>query len=287
MNRFIRTASIFFFVTAVAVLPSFADDLQMFSGATLIDNPGNDGDSFLVKTKERTFRVRLYFVDCPETSANSDADAQRLREQTRYFGLSNATQTIRFGKEAKTFTENVLAQPFTVHTAFADALGRSYEGRVYAFITTYDGNDLASLLVKDGFARTYGMSRKTPDGVSSNEMVKRLRDFEISAMLKHIGIWSQSDPERIAEFRAEQRSEEQKLDELKEEVKESSYPKSLLDLNTVSKEELMSINGIGTVLAKRIIAGRPYKTVDDLLKVKGIGPKNLEKFRPYFVVGKE
>ena len=58
----------------------------------------------------------------------------------------------------------------------------------------------------------------------------------------------------------------------------------LLDLNTASKEELMSINGIGPVLSARIIAGRPYGTVDDLLKVKGIGPIRLEKFRPYFVV---
>lgn len=58
----------------------------------------------------------------------------------------------------------------------------------------------------------------------------------------------------------------------------------LLDLNTASREELMAINGIGPVLSSKIIAGRPYKTVDELLKVKGIGPKNLKKFRPYFVV---
>jgi DNA uptake protein ComE-like DNA-binding protein len=58
----------------------------------------------------------------------------------------------------------------------------------------------------------------------------------------------------------------------------------LLDLNTVSKEELMSINGIGLVLSGRIVDRRPYRTVDDLLKVKGIGPKRLKKFRHYFVV---
>lgn len=63
-------------------------------------------------------------------------------------------------------------------------------------------------------------------------------------------------------------------------------PQGLLDLNTAGKEELMSINGIGPVLSARIIAGRPYRTVDDLLKVKGIGPKKLENIRPYFVVDK-
>jgi len=61
-------------------------------------------------------------------------------------------------------------------------------------------------------------------------------------------------------------------------------PKSLLDPNTASREELMSINGIGPVLSERIIAGRPYRTADDLLKVKGIGPKRLRKFSPYFLI---
>jgi competence ComEA-like helix-hairpin-helix protein len=67
-------------------------------------------------------------------------------------------------------------------------------------------------------------------------------------------------------------------------LEKTESPQSLLDLNTASKEELMSINGIGPVLSARIIAGRPYKSVDDLLKVKGIGQKKLEKIRPYFVV---
>ena len=67
-------------------------------------------------------------------------------------------------------------------------------------------------------------------------------------------------------------------------LEKTKFPQDLLDLNTANKEELMSINGIGPVLSAKIIAGRPYKTVDDLLKVKGIGPKKLKNFRPYFVV---
>jgi len=65
-------------------------------------------------------------------------------------------------------------------------------------------------------------------------------------------------------------------------LKKTISPQALLNPNTAGKEELMSINGIGPVLSARIIAGRPYKTVDDLLKVKGIGQKKLEHIRPYF-----
>jgi competence ComEA-like helix-hairpin-helix protein len=291
MKKFIQPTIRFLFVTAVlmfgGILPSFSVDLQMFSNGRLINDPANDGDSFLVEANGKSFHVRLYFVDCPETLIAFTGDAQRVREQTRYFGLSDAKRTIHFGNEAKTFVDHVLVKPFTVHTAFASALGRSSKGRVYGFITTADGNDLASLLVKNGFARTYGMGRETFDGVSRDEMVKRLRDFEISAMLKRVGIWSESDPDRIAELRAKQRSEDQELKELQSQVKKAPSPQSLLDLNTASKKELQSIKGIGPVLAERIIAGRPYRTVDDLLKVKGIGPKILETIRPYLVVGKK
>lgn len=289
MNRFIQSAVMFLFVTLVLLISGnnlalFADDLQMFSNVILVDNPANDGDSFLIKTKEESFRVRLYFVDCPEISVSSDVDVQRVLEQTRYFGLSDVARTVHFGKEAKAFTEHALAQPFTVYTSFANALGRTSEGRVYAFVTTYDGNDLASSLVKSGFARTHGVGRQTPDGVTRDEMNERFQDFEVSAMLKRVSVWFESDPDKIAELRAKQRSEEQKLDEFKKQVKEYSSVKSLFDLNTATRKELMSIKGIGYVLSERIIAGRPYETVNDLLKVKGIGPQTLEKVRPYFVV---
>jgi len=118
-------------------------------------------------------------------------------------------------------------------------------------------------------------------------MMERLRDLEISAMLKRVGIWSESDPDRIAELRAKQRSEESELQEIQNQVTKAKFSQGSLNLNTATEKELQSIRGIGPVLAERIIAGRPYKTVDDLLKVKGIGPKKLEKFRSYFVVGKE
>ena len=279
------------FVTAVlmfgGIFPSFAADLQMFSNVRLVNDPQNDADSFVVIAAGKHLHVRLYFVDCPEISVSSNSDAQRVREQTRYFGLTSAERIIHFGNEAKAFVDHILDKPFTVHTAFASALGRSAKGRVYGLITTSDGNDLASLLVKNGFARTHGIGRKTPDGVSRDEMIERLRDLEISAMLKRVGIWSETDPDRIAELRAKQRSEESELQEIKNQVTKAKSPQGSLDVNTATERELQFVRGIGPVLAARIIAGRPYETVDDLLKVKGIGPKKLEKIRSYFVVNQE
>ena len=291
MNGLTKLLSKSLFLTAVlmfgGIFPSYAAELQKFTNARLIDNPANDGDRFLVEADGKLLHVRLYFVDCPETSVSSKSDARWVREQTRYFGLPQAARTIHFGNEAKTFVEHFLAIPFTLHTAFASALGRSSKGRVYGFITTADGNDLASLLIENGFARTHGVGRKTPNGIPRNEMVERLRDIETSAMLKRIGIWSESNPDLIAEFRAKQRAEEQELKELQSEVRKAKFSDGLLNLNTATEKELQTLKGIGPVLAARIIAGRPYKTINDLLKVKGIGPKRLEKIRPYVVVGKE
>lgn len=53
-----------------------------------------------------------------------------------------------------------------------------------------------------------------------------------------------------------------------------------VDLNRASASELESMPGIGPELARRIIEGRPYTTVDDLQRVRGIGPARLTAVRP-------
>lgn len=58
-------------------------------------------------------------------------------------------------------------------------------------------------------------------------------------------------------------------------------PPEPVSLNAASLEDLEALPGIGPTLARRIVEGRPYRQVEDLLRVKGIGPATLERLRPY------
>jgi len=68
-------------------------------------------------------------------------------------------------------------------------------------------------------------------------------------------------------------------------VQTDLYDFVLVDLNTADRERLMSLPGVGEILADRIIAARPYQSVDDLLKVSGIGEVTLEQLRPLVKAG--
>jgi len=64
----------------------------------------------------------------------------------------------------------------------------------------------------------------------------------------------------------------------------SGFPAATkLDVNTASQTELENVPEIGPSIAERIIEARPFKSADDLQRVKGIGAgKRYEKIRPFF-----
>lgn len=50
----------------------------------------------------------------------------------------------------------------------------------------------------------------------------------------------------------------------------------VVDVNTASREDLMAVAGIGEELADAIMRSRPFKSIDDLRSIPGIGPISLE-----------
>jgi comEA protein len=67
-------------------------------------------------------------------------------------------------------------------------------------------------------------------------------------------------------------------------------PLKPVNINTATEAELQQVPGIGPVTAKNIVQMRKsygqFKSVDDLLAVRGIGRKRLDKMRKFLTVGK-
>jgi len=67
-------------------------------------------------------------------------------------------------------------------------------------------------------------------------------------------------------------------------------PEAKVNINTASAEELTALPGIGPSYAQRIVEHRekngPFKRLEDLLNVRGIGDKTFERIRDRITVGK-
>jgi competence protein ComEA len=61
-----------------------------------------------------------------------------------------------------------------------------------------------------------------------------------------------------------------------------------VDVNRADWPELAQLPGVGETLARRIVESRaehgPYNAIDDLRRVKGLGPKTLAGIGPYLVI---
>lgn len=264
-----------------------AEPLQRFDGCTLVDAEWADGDSFQARFPDGTLKtLRLYGADCIEMHVDgNDSVARRLRDQRRYFGIQDIRLAKSLGEAAKVETVRVLARPFTVHTAFADGRGDARFGRVYAFVTTADGKDLSAHLVATGLARAFGVTRERADGVAGDEWREQLKDFELTAARAGGGAWKHTDWDRLPVLRKEARDEQAELADAQGAGTKPPVAGKSIDPNRASKEELMSLPGVGAKMAGEIIAGRPFRSIDDLDRVPGIGPKMLAKIRPMLRIG--
>jgi competence ComEA-like helix-hairpin-helix protein len=64
--------------------------------------------------------------------------------------------------------------------------------------------------------------------------------------------------------------------------------KGPLDINKATKEQLIALPGIGAVTAERILLYRddhgPFRSLEDLRKVRGISRRKLDQLRPLIAV---
>jgi competence protein ComEA len=243
-----------------------------------------DGDSFAVRLpdgKEQT--IRLYGADCIEMHVQGDdSNARRLRDQRRHFGIDDILVAKAMGEAARVATLKKLAEPFTIHTSFADGRGDGRFSRVYAFVVAADGDDLTEWLVSQGLARAFGVVRQLPDGTRGNEWREQLADLELTAARAARGAWARTDWEKLPEFRKQARDEIAELEAAKgNKVADES---TRIDPNTAARDELMSLPGVGEKTADAIIEARPYGSIQDLLKAAGVGPASLRKIAPFLEI---
>src|SRR6476619_1120026 len=297
------------FLFAASITNSFAHSpwITLQGGHYLTKRP-NDGDSFHVSVEGHEYIFRLYFVDAPEISAEF---RDRVEEQAKYFGVT-ADEVLEVGDLAKQFTREKLTEPFLVRTCWEDAGGRSRAQRFYAFVQTRTG-DLGEQLVENGLARSHPATAK-PEGLTSAAAEwQKLMALEQMAKHEKVGGWGANE-NRMA-IRAQQPESEKGIDPFDKFFRPAGeapvpvpaatpatsapvaplpseettptvaalLPQTKLDVNAASLAELQNVPGIGPVVAQRIIEARPFKSADDLQRVKGIGVgKRYEKIRPFF-----
>ena len=178
-------------LTPVSLSSSKFDILE---NCTLIDDRGNDGDSFHVKTPQGDKEFRLYYVDAPESAAREYRDGntnyKRIAEQGAALGGLSQKQTTEVGVEAKAFVKKLLkGNKFRVATVWENVYGPE---RKYAYIlVSYEGKEryLHELLTVRGLSRIHTKPYILPDNTSTSRQRDQLRKLESYAKKNGYGAW--------------------------------------------------------------------------------------------------
>jgi len=251
----------------LAVAFNVKGEWEHLEGCELLDSPLNDGDSFMVMHELKVYLFRLYYVDCPEVSG---LNSPRVTEQGEYFGISK-NSAIKVGLKASKFTKDFLGDSFSIYTRWKKAWGQHER---YAAIIVKDKKNLADVLVEKGMARIHGFKPAKDDlwrGMTPDDQDAAFKRLEVRAQTERIGAWRGNQTLSRLPIRAP--------------VQAPIIPtRNQINLNLATKEELTDLPGIGPTLADRIIAGRPWRNLNDIKSVSGIGNKTFQTLQPKITV---
>ncbi|HUF94318.1 MAG TPA: helix-hairpin-helix domain-containing protein [Candidatus Limnocylindria bacterium] len=65
-----------------------------------------------------------------------------------------------------------------------------------------------------------------------------------------------------------------------------AHPAALIDLNRAPADELERLPGVGRAIATRIVHARPFASVDDLARVRGLRGARLARLRTLVTVAR-
>ena len=312
-NHYLRFLLPLLSALALLIQPArAAQDWVKLTDCRLVPHEGNDGDSFHFESGGSEYIARLYFVDCPE---KDDQVPDRIAQQMEAFGVSEE-KVYTYGREAKKFTERLLARPFIVVTRFQDAMGRSKLPRYYSFVFPNGSRpDLGSLLTQAGLTRSFGQKAANDLGLDRSYYDR----LENNARRNRVGIFGGNRP---ADYREETPSvqETQSVSPPKVVAHEIPQPPEsdfslsavdflkawgeqfekaqkarrdatvggnrsrpqtkLINLNKATRSELEELPGVGCALAEGIIRCRPISSLDDLHRVPRLGDSVIKRIAP-------
>ena len=191
MNHLSTSGLLFAFAIAIALISSGCT-ISSFSGA---GSPGElvpgmqyravvtnvvDGDTFDVQIPGGTTeRIRVLGVDTPETTPGANIEGE-------YGNINDTALLADWGAYAERFARSRLNGKEIVLEIDRLAGTRDRYGRVLAYVTMPDGNDLGALLLREGLARAY-----TAESFSRKNDYLRL---EQEARTQGTGIWGDNPP---------------------------------------------------------------------------------------------
>ncbi|MFL6530424.1 MAG: helix-hairpin-helix domain-containing protein [Chthoniobacterales bacterium] len=295
---------------------------QVIPNCRLVPNESNDGDSFHVYAAGREYIFRLYFVDAPETDESFpdrvDEQAKYFAlSHSQTVQLGNLAKQFMKEKLAPPFIVRTCMQDalgrsvlerFYAFVGTNDGdLGELLVANGLARLHGTQGQPVGLTSPRVEWQKLERLEREAKTqkiggwGASVGRMTARLPKPLSVAGAGSFDAWFH--PERLAS-----KSEAITIAEPtptpfgvqgswafdKPVATATPFPTAKpkptaaatpgkLDPNTATVSELMAVPHIGEAIAHSIVEARPFKSADELRKVKGIGSgKRYEQVRPYF-----